>query len=186
MWSCSCKGLFLNVGHYLNHFLWQHAAPIITLRVITSQHDIFRKFAISFQPLFTLKYLQPLPTRDVLLFSIMIVELRNDTQGKQNQSSSTLALCCLYKGPPQTHYSAKKGCFIYIYIFFYFFFYQITYLLKDHQFWPEHRPSLNVLQHHHEYLHELSANNKLNIIIFIIVINKTASCILCLETATLN
>lgn len=150
--------------------------------MITSKHDIFRKFAISFQPLFTLKYLQPLPTRDVLLFSIMIVELRNDTQGKQNQSSSILALCCLYKGPPQTQYSAKKGCFIhYIY-----FFYQITYLLKDHQFWPEHRPSLNVLQHHHEYLHEPSANNKLNIIIFIIVINKTASCILCLETATLN
>lgn len=151
--------------------------------MITSKHDIFRKFAISFQPLFTLKYLQPLPTRDVLLFSIMIVELRNDTQGKQNQSSSTLALCCLYKGPPQTQYSAKKGA---LYIMYIFFFYQITYLLKDHQFWPEHRPSLNALQHHHEYLHELSANNKLNIIIFIIVINKTASCILCLETATLN
>ena len=65
-----------------------------------------------------------------------------------------------------------------LYIYIYFFFYQITYLLKGHQFWPEHRPSLNVLQHHHEYLHELSANNKLNIIIFIIVIKKTASCIL--------
>ena len=139
--------------------------------MITSKHDIFRIFAISFQPLFTLKYLQPLPTRDVLLFSIMIVEHYDSSK-----------LCCFYKGPPQTHYSAKKGCFLYIYIYFY----QITYLLKDHQFWPEHRPSLNALQHHHEYLHELSANNKLNIIIFIIVINKTASCILCLETATLN
>ena len=46
----------------------------------------------------------------------------NDTQGKQNQSSSILALCCLYKGPPQTHYSAKKKgalhthTYIYIYL----------------------------------------------------------------------
>lgn len=73
-----------------------------------------------FSHYFPFKYLQPLRTRDVLLFSIMIVELMNDTQGKQNQSSSIYALCCLYKGPPQTHYSANKGALYIIYNYIYF------------------------------------------------------------------